>query len=231
MLARFRLALVGLLLASSAFAQSKLGPRATPAPDPLYEAVEPKFKEQVAKVLKSPTVTTRYAEGAFPAHATVYAWMLEHPDRVSLAWQRVQVPCVEIAELGNGSFRWTDEQGSELTWQAVGKAVDGVVWYATGKVKAATLLPMVPVRAVALLKFPSKPLDDAGSAAMRPEITISVQTDSRTANAVLRIVGPAAPKMAEQGAEQLLYFFSGIAKYLHKHPDQVQTILAPKAGK
>ena len=42
------------------------------------------------------------------------------------------------------------------------------------------------------------------------------------------MVGPAAPRMAEQGAEQLLLFFSGPARHLYKHPDEVPTLLAPK---
>jgi hypothetical protein len=195
--------------------------------DDITPHVAPAFREAVGKIIQAPTVSTKYTEPGFAAHANVYAWLLAHPDRVSLGWQRLQVQCVEITDAGNGKFRWTDQQGSELTWQAVGTPADAVVWYATGKVKAAAVLPLVPVRAVAVLRYPGKPLDAAGAAALRPELAVYVQTDSRTANLALRMLGPAAPKMAEQGAEQLLYFFSGVARYLYKHPDQVPAVLAP----
>ena len=41
-------------------------------------------------------------------------------------------------------------------------------------------------------------------------------------------MGSNAPKMAEQGAEQLLFFFSGVARYLHKNPDKLDATLGPK---
>ena len=43
---------------------------------------------------------------------------------------------------------------------------------------------------------------------------VYVQTDSKAAALVTRLLGPAAPRMAEQGATQLLMFFSSMAKYL-----------------
>jgi len=44
---------------------------------------------------------------------------------------------------------------------------------------------------------------------------------------VLKALGPAAPRMAEQAAEQLLYFFTGVAKQAHAKPDQAEALLAP----
>jgi hypothetical protein len=84
------------------------------------------------------------------------------------------------------------------------------------------------VKAVAVVRYVSVPTTDAAIATFTPEVSVYLQTDSRAANAVMRIAGPAAPKMAEQGAEQLLFFFSGIATYLHKHPEKVATLLAAK---
>ena len=34
-----------------------------------------------------------------------------------------------------------------------------------------------------------------------------------------------APKMAQQGSEQLLMFFSGIAKYAHDKPEKARGLL------
>ena len=40
-------------------------------------------------------------------------------------------------------------------------------------------------------------------------------------------MGPSAPRVAEQGAEQLLYFFNGIARYAQTHPEKAENLLAP----
>jgi hypothetical protein len=225
---RLSLALFVLGMAGTAPVKAQARPVPSPASATVPDAVAPAFRDAVARVMKAPTVSTRYAEEPFPAHTNVYKWMLDHPDRVSLAWQRLQVACVEITDLGNGKFRWADEAGSELIWQVAGRLADGVIWYATGKVKPAALLPMVPVRAVVVLRHPAGPATRSGAGTLQPDVAAYIQTDSRAANAILRMLGPAIPKMAEQGAEQLLYFFSGVAAYLHKHPDQVGIVLAPK---
>ena len=41
--------------------------------------------------------------------------------------------------------------------------------------------------------------------------------------------GDSAPTMAQQGSEQLLMFFSGIAKYAHDKPEKAQSLLAEKS--
>jgi hypothetical protein len=185
-------------------------------------------REMVTKVLAKPTVTTKYTEEPFTCYKTVYEWLLDHPDRTSLAWTRMGIPCVEIQDATKGVYAWTDEHGSQLTWQAVAKSSGQVIWYASGKVKAAMLLPVVPVKAVAIVKYPSVATSDEGVFTYTPEVTVHVQTDSRAANAIMRIAGPAMPKMAEQGAEQLLFFFSGVASYIHKHPEKMPFLLGPK---
>lgn len=204
---------------------------ATPRPASvgLLDAVAPAYRDAVGQVVRQSTLSVKAADDQFTAYVKVYDWLLEHPDRASLAWRRMKVPCVEITDLGDGRFHWSDPNGSELTWRTVGRFADGLVWYATGKVKPGTLLPTVPVKAVAVLRVSREKLDEK-AATFQPVIQVYLQTDSRAANAVLRMVGPAAPRMAEDGAEQLLLFFSGPARYLYRHPDEVPTMLAPKGN-
>jgi hypothetical protein len=223
------IAILGLAaLPSFAQLRSKSNFTTIPAESSLLDQVAITHREAVAKVMKAPTLSTKGTEDAFKAHAAVYSWMIDNPDRVSLAWQRLDVPCVEITAAGARTFSWKDENGSKLTWEPVAKLADGVVWYATGQIKPAALFPMVPVKAVAVLKYPGTATTTPGVSTLKPEIQIYFQTDSKAANALLRLIGPAAPKMAEDAAGQLLYFFSGVAGYLQKHPDQVQSLLAEK---
>lgn len=191
----------------------------------LIEAIPADHRTAVADILRSPTLTAKGTENAFVADPKVYDWLLDHPDRVSLAWQRRQIPCVDIVALPGGKFAWADRSGSELTWQPVARFSDGVVWLASGKVKPGSLVPTVPVKAVAVLHAPRQ-ADESGKSTFRPTLQIYALTDSRAASALLRMAGPAAPRMAEQGAEQLLYYFSGIATYLHDHPKEIETLLA-----
>lgn len=233
-------AAVALCSTGLAVAQQPLPPRTPPpltatVPTPpkkptLLDVVAEGYREQVAQVIKAPTLATKAADEVFVAHPAVYDWLLEHPDRVSLAWQRLKVPSVDITDLGKGQFFWKDEAGSELAWQAVGRFEHGVVWYATGKVKGGALLPAVPVRAVAVLHAPREARDgDAGTAGFKPTLHVYILSDSRLATAALRVMGSAeAAKLAEQGAEQLMFFFSGVARYLHRKPDQIEALLGSK---
>jgi hypothetical protein len=180
------------------------------------------------KVVLNTTSETKATEESFTVTTAVYGWMLEHPDRVSLAWQRLEVPCVDITAVGKNQFVWTDENGSRLTWEPVATLENGIVWYATGTVKPAALLPMVPVKAVAVLRYPGTATKTPGLSMITPELQVWFQTDNKAANAILKMVGPAAPRMAEDGAGQLLYFFSGIGKYVQRNPDRAPILLAAK---
>ncbi len=197
----------------------------------LLDFVAEAHRDSVAAVLKSPTLSAKASEEEFAAHPAVYDWLLDHPDRTALAWQRLKVPCVDIADNGKGQFHWADENGSELNWQAVGEFTNGRVWYATGKVKPGALIPMIPVKAVAVLHAARSEPDKAGVCQYKPTANVYIQCDSRLANAALRLAGPSAPKMAEEGAGQFLYFFSGIGRYLERKPEQVETVLAPPKAK
>jgi hypothetical protein len=222
---------VGLLAAGAAAGQPNFRPASVtvatkPDPFPWLPDVPADSRDAVGTICKQPTLAAKYDEDEFTAHPKVYTWLLDHPDRAALGWTRIGVPSVDIKELKDGRFQWTDENGSSLTWKTVASYADGRVWYATGQVKASTLFPTVPVKAVAVLRHPSKPAKD-GTETYSPSLQVYFQTDSKAAAAVLRIVGPAAPRMAEDGAEQLLFFFSGLARHLNKHPEKVATVLAP----
>lgn len=203
-------------------------PTQTPTKQPtVMDFVAEAHRDTVAAVMKASTLAAKSGEEEFLAHPAVYDWLLDHPDRTALGWQRMKIPCVDIADLGKGQFHWADESGSELNWQTVGELPNGRVWYATGKVKAAALLPMIPVKAVAVLQAPRSAADKNGYCTFKPVVNVYMQCDSKLANAALRIAGPSAPKMAEEGAGQLLYFFSGVARYLERNPDHVEALLAP----
>lgn len=182
----------------------------------------------VLDVIRNPTIKTNATEDALTAKAGVYDWLVAHPDRVSSLWRRLGVPCVTIKDLGQGRFRWTDESGSDLVWQQVGQYQHGVIWYATGKVKTGAFLPTIPVKAVAVLDSPRLANPTTGTERITPSVHIYLLTDSRTARVALRVVGPAAPQLAKQGAEQLLLFFSAPAVYLNRHPDQMESLLKPE---
>ena len=216
----------GLALAHTAFAADPgRAPELTPA---LLAAIPAPARAAVAAVVANPTITARSSETPFLARPADYDFLTEHPDRASLAWRRLKVPCVPITDTGNSQFLWSDEAGNHITWRAVARFTDGVVWVASGKIKAGAVLPTVPIQAVAILRCPRTLLPGApGEATFEPSVAIYLQTDSRAAGAFLRIAGPAAPRMAEQGAEQLLLFFSGPARYARQNPDQVTELFAP----
>jgi hypothetical protein len=204
-------------------------PPAALAPQPrmnVLDAVKPEFRDAVAKCMNKATVSTRALGDEVVCTIAVYEWLYEHPDRVALAWQRLKIPSIPISDLGSGKFGWTDEYGSEVVWQTVGTFPGGRVWYATGKVKAGPAAPAIPVQSVVIVTH-KKRVEKDGVALFAPVVEAYMHSDSKTANLILRILGPTVPNVAEQAAGQLLDFFGGIAMYVQKNPAKADELLGP----
>jgi hypothetical protein len=145
--------------------------------------------------------------------------MLDHPDRVAVAWRRTGVACVDIVPKGGGKFGYDDGQGNQIVWETLAGNADGRIWFAEGHAKPGALLPTIPVRAVAVLRHTCH-TDAEGRSVIRHSVELFLQTDSKAATLVARMLGPTAPRLAEQGAEQMLLFFSSMAHYLDRHPER-----------
>jgi hypothetical protein len=185
-----------------------------------------KLRKQVREVIEQPTIAASGPVEEFPARMPGYCWLIEHPDRAAVAWRRLGTPCLNITDRGNGRFGWADSQGSDITWQIVSGSPQIHIWYAEGKVRPALLLPLVSVRAVVLLHH-QEHFDWLGRPRIVHHADIFAQTDSKTASLVLRLFGPSVPRLTEQALGQLTLFFSGLARYLHHHPDRVEEVLLP----
>ena len=166
----------------------------------------------------------------FVAHPDMYLWLLDHPDRAAAAWRKLGVAAVDIKPLKDGRFCWKDENGSELVWQNVAQGPTGRVWYAEGKVNPGPLFPTVAVKAVAVLTYADTPRS-TGDAVIKHQIEVFLHTDSKTAALATKLLGDGAPRMASQGSEQLLMFFSGIAKYAHDKPEKARGLLTSDGGR
>ena len=184
-------------------------------------------REAVIEVIDKAVVSARTDPDDFTASPAFYEWLLDHPDRVSLAWRRLKIGAVDIEAKADGKFSWADGNGGELVWSTVAKGKEGRIWFAEGKVKAGTVVPSVPVRAVAVVKH-SYSKTDADKPRVRHRAEVYLHTDSKMANLVMKTLGAKGPQMAEQGADQMLYFFSGVARYSYNHPDEAPTLLAEK---
>lgn len=183
------------------------------------------FREPIARVMREATLVARAAPEEFDLG--IYEWLLEHPDRASLAWRRLGIPCAKIRDLGQGRFGWADGEGTEVSWQTVIRAPNVHVWLAEGEAKLGPMVPAVRFRAVAILHHVRR-ADSAGRAVVTQETTIYLHTDSKAASLIARILGPAAPRLADQGAAQLLLFFSGLTRYFTEHPAEIESLLAIK---
>lgn len=218
-------------VAAPASAQSRAErPRALgtlPLPVAL-EAMPTPTRDALTRVMKEPTLTAVSPAEEFVGHPDVYQWLLDHPDRTAKAWRKLGVEAVEIRPLKDGRFSWKDENGSELVWQNVAQGPTGRVWYAEGKVKPGPLLPVVPVTAVAVLAHSDAPRA-TGDSVIKHRLEVFLHTDSKTAAMITKMLGDSAPRMARQGAEQLLMFFSGIAKYAHDRPEKARGLLSDPA--
>lgn len=193
-------------------------------PRTILDYVDPKSRTEVEEILSHPSLTITSSEESFLVYPEIYDWLLDHPDRASAAWRRMGFPCVPITQPTAQTFCWQDEEGSRVTWRVVARFRDGVVWLAEGAIKRGAILPTVPIRAVAILHAP-RTIHGNGSATITPSIRVYATTESRAALAIMKIMGSTATHLANQGAEQMLVFFSGPARYLGKHPERVSDLL------
>jgi hypothetical protein len=205
--------------ASSLVSQDLPAPRAIP-----LDKLEPRCRASVRQVLEKPILSGRGPAESFPCRPEQYAWFLDHPDRAVIAWRRLGAKCVSIAPRGDGKFGWADEYGSEVTWETAYRGPGVRIWYAEGKVRPGPLLPLVPIKAVVVMRHHDSPAPD-GEIIMHHQSDLFIHTDSKTAAMMTRMLGPTAGRMAEQGLSQLQLFFSGISWYLERHPDQAQALL------
>jgi hypothetical protein len=182
------------------------------------------LREHVQHVLDRPTLFTHGPAEVFTCCPALYHWLLEHPDQAVALWRRLGAHCTDIQNRGGGVFGWSDGQGSEVRWWTIHRGPEMRVWYAEGSARAAGVLPLVPVRAVVVLRH-AEGRSPSGRTLVQHQVDLFLQTDSRTAALVTRLMGPSAPRMAEQGAGQVEMFFSALAWYLDQHPAKAEEIL------
>jgi len=190
---------------------------------PLDKINEP-YREAVRQVLEKSMLTGKGPAETFNGRPEHYAWFLDHPDRAVIAWRRLGAKCVSISARGNGKFSWEDEYGSEVIWETVYKAQGIHIWFAEGKVRPGPLLPLFPVKIVLVLRHHDSRAPD-GAPVMVHQTDLFIQTDSKTAALMTRMLGPTANRVTEQGLSQLQLFFSGLSWYLDRHPDRTEALL------
>jgi hypothetical protein len=188
------------------------------------ENVPDQFREGVKITLQKPALFSQGPAETFACAPHFYYWLLEHPDRGVIAWRRLGAQCVMIVDRGAGRFGWTDEHGSDLQWEAVYHSSDRHIWYAEGKVRPAPMLPLVAVKAVVVLRY-SEQTAPNGAKVIQHQADMFLHTDSAGAALATKLLGAAAPKMAEQCVTQMQMFFAGLAWYVNRHPDQAQALL------
>jgi hypothetical protein len=224
------LGLVGLLLAIEAgwaSASTNLFPlrRAEPAGKDLpLDRFSDKHRKLAQHVLAKPAFSAKGPSEAFYCNPQHYLYFLDHPDKAVAAWRRLGAKCVSISCKGDQQFGWTDPLGSEVTWETVHRGGEMRIWYADGKVKPNNVMPLIPVKALLVIRHKALQKPD-GATLVQHQADLYVHTDSKTAALVARMLGPSAHRVAEQGLGQLQLFFSGLSWYLDRHPDQAETLL------
>ncbi len=195
-----------------------------PAPVPLDD-IPAGVRERVRKVLEHPTLSTQGPSEVFSCRPAWYYWFLDHPDRAVVVWRRLGAKCLDIVDRGNGRFGWSDSLGSDVHWDTVCSGPHLRIWFAEGRVRPGVLMPAVPVQAVVVLRF-VEGRDSAGRPLLRHQADLYLHTDSKGAALAARLLGPSAPRAAEQYAAQIQMFFSFLSWYIEQHPEQAASLLA-----
>jgi hypothetical protein len=222
--------LAGVLwVGATACAQGPAAPSWETAPVPLEQLPYP-VGDHVRQVLEHPTFHATGPAESFLCNPQQYHWFLEHPDRAVAAWRRLGAKCIDIQDRGNGRFGWSDTLGSDVSWTTVYRDAGMRVWYAEGSVRAGKMLPLLPIRAVVVLRY-AVLSDQSGQPFVRHEAELALHTDSKTAALVAKLVGASAPRLGQQYVAQLEMFYSALAWYLGQHPGQAEALLSGTADR
>jgi hypothetical protein len=207
---------------SDATTPGLFGKKTEPAPAPItlpWQEMSEKARKLAALVLEKPTLVSKGPSETFPCTPEQYYWLLENPERCVVAWRRMGAKCASISRRGDGVFAFTDELGSDVVWETLYRSKEVHVWYAEGKVRPGPVLPMVPVKALVVLRHAELKADD-GIVTIQHVSEMALHTDSKVAASLTKMMGQSSHKVAEQGLGQLQLFFSGLSWYLDRHPNQ-----------
>jgi hypothetical protein len=182
-------------------------------------------RDPVRQVADHPTLYSHGPSETFPCDPALYHWLLDHPDRAVSAWRKLGAQCVEITDRGDGRFGWTDSHESDVHWNTVYKGDELRVWHASGKVKGGPLVPTVPFEALVVLRHVTGK-DEKGRTVVRHQADLILHTDSKSAQVATRVLGPTAPKLAEQYVTQMEMFFSALPWYIQRHPERAEELLS-----
>jgi hypothetical protein len=181
-------------------------------------------RQEVAQVLRHPTLAARGPTEIFECRPEQYHSFLDHPDRAVAVWRRMGAKCVSITDQGDGQFGWADDLGSTVSWETVHKTKDLRVWYAHGKVRPGPVMPMVTIEVVVVLHFREIP-STGGQRSIEHHSEVFLHTDSKTAQVFARLMGTSTSRLAEQGLGQMQLFFSALCWYLDRHPERARALL------
>ena len=175
------------------------------------------------QMMERPTVQARGLAESFPCTPEQYYWLLDNPDRAVIAWRRLGAKCVSIQKRGPTTFGYSDGTGSDVTWETIHQAPGMRIWFAEGKVKPSAVLPLIPVKALVILRYVEGKTAD-GIVVIQHHAEVVIHTDSKAAVGVTKLMGQSAPKLAEQGLGQLQLFFSALSGYVDRYPERVETL-------
>ena len=190
---------------------------------PLGE-IAPAYRDKMRNVLINPTLHTRGPVEVFRGDPAFYHWLLDHPDKAVTMWRKLGARCTDILDRGNGRFAYTDRQGSDIAWETVYRGAGERIWFAEGLASPGAVFPLAPVRAIVVLRYTQTP-DAYGRVVFHHQAELWMQTDSKAAALMAKLVGTSAPKLAEQCVGQLELFFSALVFYVERHPERVETLV------
>jgi hypothetical protein len=150
--------------------------------------------------------------------------LLDHPDQAVRLWRLLGAKCGDIVPDGPDQFVWRDG-ASHVHWDTVLKKPGLRMWYAEGEIHPGVLLPKVPVRAVAVLRYGDGKVSD-GRPTLRHQVELIVHTDSHAVALAARVLGASAPRAGEQMVGQIEMFYAAMAWYLDQHPRHAEALFA-----
>jgi hypothetical protein len=184
--------------------------------------------ERVSTIVDHPALYTHGPTEEVLCDPATYFWLLDHPDRATLAWRRLGAKCVDIQNCGDDCFSCSDPNGNDVRWSTIYRSPEMRIWYAEGSIKVGSLLKPVTGEAILVVRH-TEAKDAKGRDIVRQQTDMILHADSKTATFVAKVLGASMPQLAEQYVVHEGKFFSLLAMYLRMHPEKAVSLLAEKS--
>ena len=197
------------------------------APGALPNQIPPADRTRLEQITRNAVVSTRMEAAPYTARASIFEYLLDHPDFASHVTKALKLARYQIWRTKDGLFL-DDGWGAKGDFAVVYAAPGTRVMYAKGRFEP-TLLPDIHGQAVVILEYDFRPQSD-GRTLVATAVTGYVILANRLFALAGSLAGPIVQAKADKEARRLLKVFADVSRAIDERPQAVYEQLRQRPG-